>query len=255
MSEFGEFDADPSSLAELFSRLGRELTRPHSSDEVLTIISRRAHDVIPGAEHAAITRGRHGTFETIAATSGVPPQVDELQYALGSGPCVDAILTDTVYRVGDLATTERWPEFGQQAVDEFGIRSMLSVRMYLEDDDLLAGLNLYSSAVDAFDAFDETTATLLATHGALALTVAELYYKVDNLNRALETSRQIGATIGILMATQKVSYQKGFDLLRIASQTRHRKLASIAEEVLLTGSLDLPNTPAPRERYRHSPER
>jgi GAF domain-containing protein len=236
------------SLAEVFTRLGRELNSRHSADEVLNTISNRAYEVVPAAEHAAISRGRHGKFETVAATSDVPPKVDQLQYDAGTGPCVDAILADTVYRVGDLAAEPRWPNFGRQAADQFGIRSMLSVRLFLEDDDLVAGLNLYASAADAFDESDETTAMLLATHGALALTAAKRQDKIDNLNRALESSRRIGAAIGVLIATHKVTYDQGFDLLRIASQSRHQKLSAIADEVLLTGTLELPSRPVPRAR-------
>ena len=238
------------SLADVFSDYGRELAGQRSVDSVLTTISHRAYEAIPAAEHAAISRGRNGRFETIAATSDLPPKVDELQYAAASGPCVDSILDDTVYRVGDLATATRWPDFGQQAAEQYGIRSMLSVRMFIEDDDVVAGLNLYSSAVDAFDESDQITATLLATHGALAFTAAQRQDKIDNLNRALDSSRRIGAAIGILMATHKVTYQQGFDLLRIASQSSHRKLADLADDVMLSGTLELPSPPPRRTRER-----
>ena len=252
MAEWGHATQDLVSLAELFSRLGRELNTQRSVDEVLATVSRRAYEVVPSAEHVAISCGRHGRFETIAATSALPLRVDQLQYDAGSGPCVDAILGDTVFRVGDLATETRWPDFGRQAADQFGIHSMLSVRMFLEDDDLVAGLNLYASTTDAFDTSDETTTILLATYGALALTAAQRHDKIGHLNRALETSRRIGAAVGVLMATHKVTYEQGFDLLRIASQSRHQKLSGIAEEVLLTGTLDLPSSPKPRERHTYA---
>ncbi len=248
MSAAGEHDGNSSGLAQLFSRLGRELANQSSVEDVLSVVSHCAYEVIPAAEHAAVSRGRRGSFETVAATSDLPLSVDQLQYAAGAGPCVDAVLADTTYRVGDLALTSRWPDFGRQAVEQFGIHSMLSVGMHIENGDLLAGLNLYSSAVDAFDESDQTTATLLATHGGLALSLAERQNKIDNLNRALETSRRIGAAIGILMATHQVGYQQGFDLLRIASQTSHGKIAAIAEHVLAVGTLDLPEPPRRRER-------
>jgi GAF domain-containing protein len=238
----------PSDLAQLFTELGRDLTAQHGVEDVLSTVSQRAYRLIPAADHAAISRGRHGKFETIAATSDLPPQVDQLQYDAGSGPCVDAILADTVYRVGELETSSNWPDFGHQAAEKYGIHSMLAVRMYIEDDDLLAGLNLYASKPHAFDESDQTTAVLLATHGALAFTAAHRQDKIDNLQRALENSRHIGAAIGILMASHKLTYQQGFDLLRIASQSSHRKLADIAEDVLVTGALELPDPPAVRRR-------
>jgi GAF domain len=171
---------------------------------VLHTISHRAFELIPAAEHAAISRGRNGRFETVAATSDIPPRVDEIQYDLGSGPCVDAVVAESVYLVGDLVHANRWPEFGRQAAERYGIRSMLSTRMYLEEpDDLRVGLNLYSSRPNAFDESDRTTAILLATHGGLALAATRRQHKIDNLQRALLTNRRIGTAIGVLMATYK----------------------------------------------------
>lgn len=241
---------DQSELAELFQRLGRELNTTASLDEVFTTITHNACASVPGCRHAAISRGRRGRFETVAATSPLPPQVDQVQYDLNSGPCVDAVLEDAVFRVGDLRNNTRWPEFGRRADEQFGIRSMLSTRLFLEDDDMLVGLNMYSEEPDAFDEADQTVAALFATHGALAVTSARRQDKVKNLERALETSRRIGIALGILMATYKVTDDQAFDLLRIASQTRQRKLHELAEDVVTTGALELPATPSPRAPAR-----
>ena len=239
---------NPVALAEMFSELGRELASLRAVDQVLETISQRAYESIPAAQHAAISRGRKAKFETIAATSELPLEVDAIQYELCSGPCVDAILADTTYRVGDLAHDRTWPEFGRRASEQCGIHSMLSVRLYLEDDDLLAGLNLYSAELDAFDEADQTTAVLLATHGALAHTAARRQDKIDNLEQALVNSRRIGTAIGVLMASYRVTDEQAFDLLRIASQSRHRKLIAVAEDVIESGELELPPLPESRQR-------
>lgn len=235
-------------LAELFTQLGRELSGQRSTDDVLSVITRRAVDVVACAEHAAVSRSKKGGgFETVAATSDVPHRVDSIQYRLGSGPCVDAALDGAVYRCGELADSERWAEFGRAAAAREDIHSMLSVRMFLEDDDTIAGLNLYSSKSQAFDDADQTVAMLLTTHGALAVGSARRQDKVDNLERALHTSRQIGVAMGILMAMHKVTEEQAFGLLRIASQSTHRKLAELAVEVAQTGALPLPRLPDRQE--------
>lgn len=243
---------DPAQLAGYFSELGRELTGQHDLAATFEILTRRAVEVIPNAEEAAISQGRRGRFETVAATSELPLYVDRIQYRLGSGPCVDAILRNHVYRVGDLgAPDSRWPEFGREAAEEHGVNSLLSVRLYLEDSDVLAGLNMYSKRHDAFDEAAEGVATLLATHGALAVMGAQRLDKIDNLGKALVTSRRIGAAIGVLMAMRKITYDQAFDLLKIASQHTHRKLAHIAEDVLDTGQLALPHVTVRAVRPAH----
>jgi signal transduction histidine kinase/DNA-binding response OmpR family regulator/PAS domain-containing protein len=69
--------------------------------------------------------------------------------------------------------------------------------------------------------------------------------KAANLEKALSSNRHIGAAMGILMAQLKVTDDQAFDMLRKASQTRHRKLRDIAEEVMVTGEIS-PVQPPPR---------
>jgi DNA-binding response OmpR family regulator len=64
--------------------------------------------------------------------------------------------------------------------------------------------------------------------------------KAANLERALASNRHIGAAMGVLMASLKLTDEQAFDLLRKTSQNRHRKLRDIAEEVILTG--EIPST-------------
>jgi GAF domain-containing protein len=59
---------------------------------------------------------------------------------------------------------------------------MLSVRLFLEDNDLVAALNMYSSQPDAFDASDETVGMMLASHASLAMTSARLHEEVTHLS-------------------------------------------------------------------------
>lgn len=68
---------------------------------------------------------------------------------------------------------------------------------------------------------------------------AEYEATITNLRIALESSRQIGTAIGILMVTYKITGDAAFDVLKAVSQRLHRKLRLVAEEVVLTGTLPL----------------
>lgn len=61
--------------------------------------------------------------------------------------------------------------------------------------------------------------------------------KVAQLEQALVTSRKIGAAVGILMATHKVTYDDAFLLLRETSQQCNVKLRQVALDVLDEGCL------------------
>lgn len=61
---------------------------------------------------------------------------------------------------------------------------------------------------------------------------------MTNLQAALDSNREIGAAMGILMATHRISQSQAFDLLRAASQCSNRKLRDVASEVVFMGMLD-----------------
>jgi GAF domain-containing protein len=149
---------------------------------------------------------------------------------------------DPVYRTGDLRTDERWPEFGKRAYDQTGVLSMLAVRIFVEED-ATAGmaLNMYSTVPDAFSERDVVLAQLLAAHGALAVAAATARERTGHLEIALESNRDIGIAIGVLMTQYKITRESAFDLLRLASQHAHRKLAEIAHDVTETGTITLPS--------------
>lgn len=230
----------PYSLAASFADLARELAGHASEDDTWTAIVNAALRSIPGAEHAGITILRGGRFSTVAPSSELPRRVDAIQYELASGPCVDAILQQCVFRTGDLSQDPRWPDFGARAAREQGVFSMLGFRLYLENDDSIGGLNLYSTQREAFDSSAELTGEIIATHAAIAMTGVRHRDQAEHLRLALESNRQIGVAMGVLMSRQQVTKQQAFDLLRIASQHTHRKLADIAIDVSETGILEYP---------------
>lgn len=59
--------------------------------------------------------------------------------------------------------------------------------------------------------------------------------EIANLEIALSTARRIGAALGIIMTSYKVTEEQAFATLRIASQHTNRKLRDVAEDVVYTG--------------------
>jgi hypothetical protein len=230
-----EFDLE---VLREFAAVSKVVVGAATSAEALQLVVDSAVRMVPGAEHAGITTLRRGKFETPIASDEVPLKVDAIQYKLGSGPCVDAVLDDNVYVSGDIGTDDRWAEFGLQAYEQTGVRSMMSFRLFLEQDDTIAGLNFYARAQEAFPDPAPLLGMVLATHAGLAFAAAHRLDQLTHMEVALATNRNIGMAIGILMARHVVTQQQAFDLMRVRSQTVHRKLRDIAEDVIATGTLD-----------------
>lgn len=224
--------------AEKFAEIARELARQPDLASTLQAVVDYAVRTIEGAEHAAITvkRGEQG-YRTVAATGKLPLAVDAIQYQTGTGPCLDALEDHHVIRVDDLATEDRWPGFTDRATASTEVVSMVSHRLFLEHEDTFGALNLYSSKPAAFAGLDPSVLDILATHCAIALAKAAAHDQNEQLRTALETNRDIGIAIGILMTSLLITRVQAFDLLRIASQRGHRKLREIALDVIDTGAL------------------
>lgn len=230
----------------MFADMGEHLSAIQDTGSTLRELTKIAVERVPGAMYSGVTVGRSGKpFTTVGATDDLVNEVDAIQYALGTGPCVDAVVASTTFNAADLRVDPRWPDFGSKAFETAGIVSMLSIRLYIEADvDMIAGINMYSQQVDAFSASSETIAMLLATHGSLAVGRASAREQAQNLLVALESSREIGIAMGIVMTVARVTREQAFDLLRIVSQRLHRKLRDVATEIADTGAL--PELPSAR---------
>src|SRR6478609_12066845 len=155
---------------------------------------------IPGAEHASMTVvDGHRPSRTTAGSDGLPYRWDQLQYEHREGPCLEAITTNGVEMVPDLRTENRWPLFARAIVDQSPVRSMLSFRLFLTEQNR-AALNLYATRPGAFTEQSTATGSMFAAYASMALIAAARQDKANHLTRALESNREIGVAMGILMA-------------------------------------------------------
>jgi hypothetical protein len=239
------FAGSPGEVAALFAELGEEM-RSAGKGSAYAAVTRTAVRRVNGAAAASITTLRSGRFRTVGATDERATKADAIQYQLGSGPCVDALLENNLYRPDDLRTDRRWPEYGARVAEQIGFVSMLSYRLHtdLAASELISGLNIYGERPCAFDATAVEVGLLLATHGSLAIAAEFNRDRADNLERALRTSRDIGVAMGVLMHQYKITRDQAFDLLRIVSQSSNRKLHEVAGVVGDTGDLPWTNLPS-----------
>ena len=230
--------ADDGELAVRLSRLAMTLEDEGDLQSTLDAIVAAAAATVPGAQHVSIsmTRGREHV-ETRASTSDLARGTDQAQYRTGQGPCLTTLYDKTTKRLPDTAAESRWPRFAVEAAS-LGIRSLLSVQLYVRGDDLGA-LNLMSEHPGAFDEDSEHIALLFATHAAVAIVGAE---KEEQLRDALSRRDVIGQAMGIAMERYDLTAQRAFSLLARLSQHDNRKLFEIAAEIV--SSRDLPGRPA-----------
>ncbi|HTZ45068.1 MAG TPA: GAF and ANTAR domain-containing protein [Jatrophihabitans sp.] len=191
----------------------------------VTVSSSRREPVVP--ERLDFTFGGDGT---------VAAGLTELTRAAPEAVALAALRQDEPVHSDDLAQDGRWPGYAEAMARWAGMRSVLAVPVRLTGT-ALGVLVLYAGEPGLFDAETAALAGTLADQAALALGLLAGRTKNRNLTIALETSREIGQAMGILMATRKVTGDRAFDLLKQASQQAHVKLRELAREVILTGQL------------------
>jgi hypothetical protein len=197
---------------------------------------------VPGAGSASLTLRRRGRLTTEAATDETARRADRLQAQPGAGPGTDAAFDDPVYVTGDVGSDLRWPHWSRAVHLELGVASVLWQRLaLLGEAEAEAALTIYSARHNAFDERAAGMGRVLASHASLLVTATLARGRATNLARALESNREIGVAMGILMQQERISRDAAFDVLRAASQHSNRKLAEVAREVADTGILAVPH--------------
>src|SRR3954453_22167101 len=216
-------------LASALARAARTIDRKQSLDEALDAIVRTARTSIPGFDHVGNSIiDRHDRIQTKAATDALVWELDRLQYDLGEGPGVSAMREVPVVAVPHADRDQRWPRYMPEAV-RAGLRSQLAVRLFLDDEGTMGGLNLYSTTHDTLDPDAESIADLFATHAAIALGRAR---EIANLHEALHSRKLIGQAIGVLMERYGMDEDHAFAFLVGASSHDNVKLRDVAKHLV-----------------------
>jgi GAF domain-containing protein len=192
-----------------------------------------------GCDYAGVifVHGRNH-IETAAATDPIVAKVDAMQMEVGEGPDVSVIEDRLGVIVSDTRSESRWPLWAAQTY-EAGIRSLMSVRMYT-DDETIGTLNAYSIKPNAFDVDDQAVAHVLARHAAVALGSAR---KIENLWMAVDARKRIGQAQGILMERFDLTADQAFAVLLRYSQDNNLKLRIVADRLVETRELPVAALP------------
>lgn len=199
----------------------------------LVLLVQRLNPVIAGC---GITVRQVAGILTVSASNTLAAAVDEVQYHLSQGPCLQALRTGEVVTVDDVATEQRFGDWSAHAVTH-GVLSSLSVPLRIAGV-TVGAMNSYSRRAHGFDALVRRQLLELAAHAqaslALTLRAAEQTSIVDQLHTAMQTRSIIDQALGIMMTRQRCTAAEAFALLRAASQSRNRKVVDIAADLITT---------------------
>jgi hypothetical protein len=216
-------------LVDVMAQVAESLRFPAETQGALEAITLGAVEAVPGIEHASISiTGADGQIRTLAPTDILAVHADELQYELGEGPCLSAVLDDPVVQVDDIRNDLRWPAYGPRVAKQLGIGSQLAFQFRAEPH-ARGGLNLYSGRPYAITAETRQIGALFANLAAVAMGWTR---QTRSLTEALETRTMIGQAIGVLMERYRLDTDRAFAFMVRTSQTGNIKLRDVAAGIV-----------------------
>jgi GAF domain-containing protein len=222
-----------------FEELGRIFFAEHSLESVLHTVTALATRVLPGEPVASVTIVNDGQPSTVAASGDVALQLDQVQYRLGSGPCLAAATTGVPAEIVDTRHADAWAQFAGAAAAA-GVGSVLSFPLPVREN-VSGALNVYGREFTAVDRRTRALVSRLADYAVVPVSNMYLYERAveraEHLAAALDSRAVIDQAKGILMERFKLTPDQAFQALTRVSMRTNTKVRDIAERFVRTGEL------------------
>lgn len=199
--------------------------------EMYEAICRAALHLVDGCDHASIMLRENDHYTTAGASDDTARTLDRIEVEVGEGPCVDAVEEEAAQLDADLTESSTWPRLRERFLAETSVRGMAGFRL-LVDNRKIGALNLFSTRPGALTGDSVDQAAVLAAFASVALMAATHKEQARTLREGLDSNREIGKAIGLMMAFHKVGDDEAFHILRKASQDMNVKISEIAGQIV-----------------------
>jgi GAF domain-containing protein len=175
----------------------------------------------------------HGS---VCTTNDVSALIEQLQYALGEGPCVDAVLTDRPVLEPDLAEpiVPRWLAFSDQALAA-GVRAIFGFPLHAGAV-RLGALNLYRDRPGPLSDEQHADALVMADIAAEAVLALQARAPEGTLSAELEASSDFQYVVhqAAGMVAAQLDTTVGLALIRLRGYAfgNDRSLVGVASDVV-----------------------
>jgi hypothetical protein len=223
----------PPELLTTFTAMAEVVYAGESFDSIHEALCHAAVELVDGCDHASLMLSRRGHVRTAAASDEVAMAVDTLERTRGEGPCIDALDESAApaHICADLAEGSEWPELAAEIRATTPVRGMAGFRVR-QDGAKVGALNIFSDTPGALSGHSLDQASVLAAFASVAIAALERGEEASTLRRGLESNREIGKAVGLLMATHDIDDDRAFEMLAKVSQEMNVKVAEVASQVI-----------------------
>jgi GAF domain-containing protein len=217
-----------------FAELARIQVGTQPPHQTLRHIAELAKQTLDGVKDVSLTVIDRGRPRTVVFTGPLAVDLDERQYKMGFGPCLDAAKTGQTITVDTRRDDTPYREFARVA-DRAGVRHIVSVGMPLAQQSI-GGLNIYRTTEAAYSAAFLEQAEVFAGYAAVAVSNisshAAAVNEAANLRIAMDSRAIIEQAKGIVVARDRCTPDEAFDMLSRISQQQNIKLRDLAETIV-----------------------
>jgi ANTAR domain len=213
----------PVELAGLLHELSVRLL---AADDVPGAVGRLAAFVtrpVPDVLRCSVVLIGEGAPPTVAG-SGRPAQaLDDLQFAIGDGPGLEAARTCALVTVQDLPTDARWPGLADCA-REHGVHSVAAIPLEVQRSSV-GSLSIYVAAACGVD--PGLLLTAMAIVGQAEVPLGEVQRRAG-----LRAGAAVDRAIGVIIAQRGCGVQEAYDVLRDTAQRLGMDHRAVAERLI-----------------------
>lgn len=213
------------------------LTADEDPDTLVQRLCQDCADTIPITGVGMALMNDWGHQGVVAATDGPARVMEELQFTLGEGPCLDASRARRPVLQPDLAKTAvaRWPGFGPEALDA-GIAAIFAFPLHVGAI-RIGILDLYRDSPGSLEPAALAGALTYADAAVLVLMHLQAQMPTDGglhpqLADPIETRAEVHQATGVTSVTASVSLADAFLLLRARAYAEQRPIIAVAQEVI-----------------------
>ena len=173
---------------------------------------------------------------SLCASDEVSTLIEELQYTLGEGPCVDAYQLDAVVAEPDLAhpVARRWVAFTPPVL-EAGVRAVFGFPLRVGTV-RLGALNMYRDRPGPLSAEQHAAALVMADVTARWVLDAQAGAPSEAMAQELEAGADFHFTVhnaaGILSVQEGISVTEALIRLRAFAFSHDRMLSDVARDII-----------------------
>jgi hypothetical protein len=225
--------------ARLLALIAQQPATPDTGDGVVGFLQRLCAAAVPAlaASGAGLSvMANHEIRGLTTASDPITARVEELQFVLGEGPCIDAFAARRPVLIEDLAdgTANRWPGYTPAAYDA-GVRAVFAFP-----------LQVGAGRLGILDVFRARPGPLSAGELSQALTFAEIAVATlldgqdharpgaaaEGLDEAMDNRAELFQAQGMVMVQLGVTLTEAMARMRAYAYAECRPLVDVANDVV-----------------------